>query len=375
MIREIRFKNYKAFKEEQTLEIRPITLLIGKNSSGKTSLCNLIHLLSDSLTMRIDEDLMIDQNRDVFVKEGSSLFHRGDYTSLKISVVNDKDVMLMVDYVHTGGKTYISELTYKTHEDTVCHFFDTESRKDINNSLRGAMRKVEIGINQFAFSVNHILPLRHGGIGVMQRMPYEVKDVCGDGQLAYDMLANSYIQETSLYPNVSKWFFDNLEKQEINVSDLIVSHDKKYYLFTVSPYQISIEDVGQGVQQVLPIIVETYNENASDITIIEQPALHLHPAAHAAVIRRIAESAKQLQRHYVIESHSENILLELRRMVSDPNVDLTPDDVIVYYVDKIDGVSYLKPINISKDGELSFWPTGVFGEGFEILSQIMQNKS
>ena len=375
MIKKIIFKNYKAFKEEQTLELRPVTLLVGKNSSGKTSLCNLIHLLSDSLTMRIDEELMLDQNRDAFVKAGSSLFHRGDFTSLKISAVNDKDVTLTVDYVHAGGKTYISELACKNLKDEVRHFFDAESRKDINNSLRGAMKKVGIDINQFTYSVNHILPLRHSGIGVMQRMPYEVKDVRGDGQLAYDMLANSYIQETSLYPNVSKWFLDNLEGQEINVSDLIVSHDKKYYLFTVTPYQISIEDVGQGVQQVLPIIVETYNENASDITIIEQPALHLHPAAHAAVMRRIAESAKQLKRHFVVESHSENILLELRRMVSDPNVDLEPDDVIVYYIDMIDGVSYLKPINISKDGELSFWPSGVFSEGFEILSKIMNNRS
>lgn len=37
MIKKIRFKNYKAFAGSEELELRPVTLIIGKNSSGKSS--------------------------------------------------------------------------------------------------------------------------------------------------------------------------------------------------------------------------------------------------------------------------------------------------------------------------------------------------
>ena len=374
MIKEIRFKNYKAFKEEQSLKIRPITLLVGKNSSGKTSLCNLIHRLSNALTPREDEGLAIRKNIDAFVEGGGALFNKDDYTSLQISAHNSNDESFTVNYVHARGKTYLSELEYITPSGEAFHkSYDDELRAAIYNSLRGALTQMGANLHHFVYSTNHIFPVRHSGLNFLmgsQRVAHEVLET---GEMAYNILANSYAQETSLYPNVKKWFHDNLEGQDIIVKPIPSTGDNSY-LFLVTEREIPIEEVGQGVQQVLPIIVETYNENASDVTIIEQPALHLHPAAHAAVIRRIAESAKQLNRHYVVESHSENILLELRRMVSDPNINLTPEDVIVYYVDMIDGVSYLRPIHISQSGELSFWPTGVFGEGFEILSQIMQNR-
>lgn len=45
MLKQIYFRNYKAFREEECLEIRPLTIIIGKNSSGKSSLCKLLPLL------------------------------------------------------------------------------------------------------------------------------------------------------------------------------------------------------------------------------------------------------------------------------------------------------------------------------------------
>lgn len=373
MIKKIVFKNYKAFKEEQTLELRPITLLIGKNSSGKTSVCNLIHMLSQSLSTPVKEDLVIQDNMDAFVRGGGILFHRGDYTSLEISGINESDASFVVDYLFSDGKTYLTKLESHVNGSDTNTSFDEQTRAEINNSLYGALKYINVGNQSFAFTVNHILPIRHAGINILKESMYAPKEVSGDGKGAYDMLMHSYIHETPLYRNVSQWFVDNLEDQRLRMVSF-ASPDSKFYLFMVGHNEIPIEHVGQGFQQVLPIIVETYNENASNVTIIEQPALHLHPAAHAAVMHRIAESAKQLNRNYVIESHSENMLLELRRMISDPQCNLNPEDVIVYYIDMVEGVSYLKPIFISAEGELSFWPTGVFGESFELLSQIMQNR-
>lgn len=48
-LNKITFSGYKAFQDEQMIELRPITLFVGKNSSGKTSLLRLILMLSDAL--------------------------------------------------------------------------------------------------------------------------------------------------------------------------------------------------------------------------------------------------------------------------------------------------------------------------------------
>ena len=46
MITKIKFKNYKAFSNLEELELRPVTFIIGKNSSGKSSILKLIALLT-----------------------------------------------------------------------------------------------------------------------------------------------------------------------------------------------------------------------------------------------------------------------------------------------------------------------------------------
>lgn len=52
MIKKIRFQNYKPFSGQEELELRPVTLIIGKNSSGKSSVLKLLPLL----TSMINED-------------------------------------------------------------------------------------------------------------------------------------------------------------------------------------------------------------------------------------------------------------------------------------------------------------------------------
>jgi predicted ATPase len=49
-IKSISFENYKAFAQKQTMQLKPITLLIGKNSSGKSAIAKLFPLLENSLS-------------------------------------------------------------------------------------------------------------------------------------------------------------------------------------------------------------------------------------------------------------------------------------------------------------------------------------
>lgn len=61
MIDKISFKNYKIFRNRQTLTLKPITILIGKNNTGKTAIARLPTMIANSLSGEI-------LNRNAFSK-------------------------------------------------------------------------------------------------------------------------------------------------------------------------------------------------------------------------------------------------------------------------------------------------------------------
>ena len=69
----------------------------------------------------------------------------------------------------------------------------------------------------------------------------------------------------------------------------------------------------------------------------------------------------------VVETHSEGLLLRVRRRVAEGAFD--PSDLAVYFVDRTAGGSFIRAIQVNRDGELSEWPEGVFlGSYHEVLA-------
>jgi predicted ATPase len=73
-------------------------------------------------------------------------------------------------------------------------------------------------------------------------------------------------------------------------------------------------------------------------------------------------AVKRTSTRFLIETHSETLLLRLRRRIAEG---LDPATVAVYFVDRVAGVSVARRIHIDADGNLDYWPTGVFSEDFE----------
>lgn len=139
---------------------------------------------------------------------------------------------------------------------------------------------------------------------------------------------------------------------------------------------MNIADEGQGMSQVLPIVVRCFMPDDNTVIAVEQPELHLHPAAHLNLAKLFARTAKELNHCYLIETHSENLLLGIREAVVDRENPLTEKDVLIYFVDEDeDGSAYLRRIEINSEGDLSDWPTGVFNESYEILNEIKNKAS
>ena len=73
-VKSVSFENYKAFSEKQTMKIKPITVLIGKNSSGKSSIAKLFTLFETSLMANIDVPLLLKNNGVELGGEFDNLF-------------------------------------------------------------------------------------------------------------------------------------------------------------------------------------------------------------------------------------------------------------------------------------------------------------
>jgi predicted ATPase len=137
---------------------------------------------------------------------------------------------------------------------------------------------------------------------------------------------------------------------------------------------VSHRDVGTGISQLLPVLVNAAGAKERLIA-IEQPELHLHPALQAELGDVFIESALGENKNvFLIETHSEHLLLRImRRMRNTAEGTLpegakpvTPNDVALLYVSPDPEGSVVQDIGLNERGELvKGWPGGFFEEGLE----------
>jgi predicted ATPase len=102
------------------------------------------------------------------------------------------------------------------------------------------------------------------------------------------------------------------------------------------------------------------------LIIMEEPESHLHPAAHGNLAERFVDSyLEDNNKRYLIETHSQNFVLRLRRLVAEGK--LKPEELAIYYVDFLEDeyLSELKEIEVDKLGKVNYWPEGIFSETLE----------
>ena len=129
---------------------------------------------------------------------------------------------------------------------------------------------------------------------------------------------------------------------------------------------VGLPDVGFGVSQVLPVIVQLFYVPDNSVIFIEQPEIHLHPNAQALLADVIIdavnmrEDGKDRNIQVIIETHSEHLLRRFQRRISEEK--LSTSDLKAYFARNNRQASKLDKLKVDKYGNILNWPEGFFGD-------------
>ena len=122
----------------------------------------------------------------------------------------------------------------------------------------------------------------------------------------------------------------------------------------------NLVDVGYGISQVLPVVTEMLKANGPTTLLLQQPEVHLHPSAQAAVGTLLcdiaAASSSQQPRQLIVETHSDFIIDRVRMAVADKQHQLKPEDVSLVYFERRGLDVRLHSISIDSSGNVTGAP-------------------
>lgn len=377
MISKISFKNYKSFAEKQELELKPITILIGKNSSGKSAVAKLPTLIEGALTSNTEEPFSFVNYGVELGANYRDIFYKRQPDVLKFELHNELSNKLEVHIVTDYKENTIPKINYWKFDKVELNYNNNTS-KYINKTtqqgfpceFQGFRLKTDSSllpeIQNFDLNVKYIGPLRV----FAQKMRYfglpprrNLNHVGSDGKNAYHILALESLENDSiLLKTINTWFEKHFEGWRIRVENDSQPYEVHLYRDQPEYFSINIADVGQGMSQALPLIVSAFLQNESTLTVIEQPELHLHPGIHGDLAQLFAETAINFNKKYLIETHSKNFVLRLRRLVAEKKI--KKEDLAIYevYYDQEKNASSLKEIRVDNLGRVDYWPENIFSE-------------
>ncbi|RYY52784.1 MAG: DUF3696 domain-containing protein [Chitinophagaceae bacterium] len=401
----IEFESYKTFSTKEKVQIRPITLVVGRNSSGKSALSKLPLLMANSFLPSSEEPISVHHNGVDFGGSFTDLIHnKYPHGSLKIKLFFSEKIQLSFEIQNIANTPLQFIKTWSVSSPEFSANFEIELKTE-NTLLKEELRYSDGG-QIFLITFHGLIPVKiytlNGEsyqtdffsnlanqleifangveyIGPYRKIPSRIYFNSGRypkrlgvmGENAPVILGTSSYTDDTVLKAVGDWYEKFLGGWRVEV----VQNANSFELALVKPHnpavKVNVVDVGQGMSQVLPLIVRCLTKNRPNepITIIEQPELHLHPAAHGDLAELFARKAKSEGSSFILETHSENFLLRIRRLVVEKI--LNPDDVIIYWIDDLnDQGGKLKEIYVDENGDISEWPKGVFSEDLEEVLAI-----
>ena len=409
MITEFKAENFKSWEDTGKIDFAPLTGFFGANSSGKTSLLQILLMLkqtverpsnwNDTLDFGDESSLVnLGNFRDVIYR------HRQDL-SLAITVSWNLPEKLTVTSPFGGNASPIetTNLSFSTsivkidkHSVTSEFFSYSMSGQPFSIEWRPDHAVDSLGSELVFWSGSPfrcygVLDKSHGKrklsfwqfeeafeelfsricyLGPRREYPrpfytWEGDHPEGVGQHGREMVSalfSARMQLLDLDEQVPRW----LQRLELIDSYRLVpvSEHENGYEFLVTKDkggpEVRLMDVGFGVSQVLPVLILCYYVPKGSILVLEQPEAHLHPKVQSDLADVLIDVVKNRNVQIILESHSEHLLHRLTRRIAEGKI--SADDMALYACQFNDGTSEIEPLKMDEYGNVSNWPRDFFGD-------------
>ena len=434
---QITLKNFRCFREKQTARLAPLTLLVGENSTGKTSFMAMIRVLWDMVCRGGSPDFKEDPydlgsfdeiahfrggrgGRATTLEAGFEVARitrpRRDAStadrSLRFEVTFKKKGTIPVPVQRRFSQKNVwmelsqKEIRFGTERGTWKHQHNTEvisvpsvpgldiplsfyfghlistiARSEDNQwtVLSGSEQPTNEDLDQIDEISSFPLFERYG---LNEERPYASAPVRSKPRRTYDPARPTRDPEGDYIPMyLSNLYFQNKNKWEA-LKDALEKFGQSAGLFDeisvkplgkkeTEPFQMQIRksgkrikgpqrnliDVGYGVSQVLPVITELLRTETPSIFLLQQPEVHLHPSAQAALGSLFCQIVGP-RRQLVVETHSDHLLDRVRMDVRDGTTALKPDDLSILFFERKDLDVHIHSLRIDEEGNILGAPDG-----------------
>lgn len=133
---------------------------------------------------------------------------------------------------------------------------------------------------------------------------------------------------------------------------------------------LDLTQVGVGVSQLLPVLVQVLVAPVGSTVLLEQPELHLHPAVQSSIAEFLLV-ASATGRQIVCETHSEYLVNRLRVLAAQGS-ELASDAFDIYFVTRIEGTTVVKRVALGRDVRIVEWPSGFFDQSVRDASDLLE---
>lgn len=139
---------------------------------------------------------------------------------------------------------------------------------------------------------------------------------------------------------------------------------------TPASAEVLITDVGFGVSQMLPVLVQSYYAARNSTVIFEQPEIHLHPRVQADLADVLVDATRWCGVQFIVESHSEHFLRRLQRRIAEGVV--TNEQVALHVCDVQGAHSTIAALDVDEYGNITNWPKDFFGDEIGDLAAMTE---
>ncbi|WP_409562738.1 AAA family ATPase [Hyphomicrobium sp. MC8b] len=418
----VKIKGFRAFRETGWVRVRPITLLIGENSTGKTSfLAALRYMLkalgsTQSSSFNQEPFYLGAYDQIAHYRKGAAGRARCFQFGIEFENQNflhrkeplEKPVSLVMEFKSKSGQPVNTQIEARWNHASVHAELGDVGTVEINDDGRayklsntndaiapGVFRNLSLDTLRFVLTMAPYFDAKEGRHAPFVRKAEQLGRLLTDLGHALDGRVKTS-SPVRTRPERTYQPIEVLESAEgsdtplllarMNATDKagwarieegISTYGKASGLFenisikrlgrsASDPFQIIVKglgapanliDVGYGVSQILPLLTDLLASTGPTVFLHQQPEIHLHPTAQAALGSLFGAVVKERHHTIVAETHSDYILDRLRMDIRDKKT-IAPGDMMILYFSRNNSETEIHEIEIDENGMLIGTPPG-----------------